>query len=192
MVHCSDGWDRTAQLTSLTQILLDPYYRTFVGFRALIEKEWLCFGHKFEDRNGRGVMKGSTGDDERSPIFLLYLDCLWQVMQQFPSEFEYNGEFLVALMDQVHAGRSGTFLYNSKSERKKKNLSELSLSVWDVLVELAGGEDLKPFVNRQWKGEGSAEPLVVNLNCKNIKLWEQYWSRFDTSLMQFVKWTNNL
>ena len=28
LVHCSDGWDRTPQLTALSQLLLDPYYRT--------------------------------------------------------------------------------------------------------------------------------------------------------------------
>ncbi|VDK78096.1 unnamed protein product [Dibothriocephalus latus] len=28
MVHCTDGWDRTPQLTSLAKILLDPFYRT--------------------------------------------------------------------------------------------------------------------------------------------------------------------
>ena len=28
MVHCSDGWDRTAQLVSLAEIIMDPYYRT--------------------------------------------------------------------------------------------------------------------------------------------------------------------
>lgn len=28
LVHCSDGWDRTPQIVSLAQILLDPYYRT--------------------------------------------------------------------------------------------------------------------------------------------------------------------
>jgi protein tyrosine phosphatase len=28
LVHCSDGWDRTSQLTALAQLLLDPYYRT--------------------------------------------------------------------------------------------------------------------------------------------------------------------
>jgi len=38
LVHCSDGWDRTAQLTSLAQLLLDPYYRTIKGFQVLIEK----------------------------------------------------------------------------------------------------------------------------------------------------------
>jgi protein tyrosine phosphatase len=28
VVHCSDGWDRTSQIVSLAQIMLDPYYRT--------------------------------------------------------------------------------------------------------------------------------------------------------------------
>ena len=28
LVHCSDGWDRTAQITSLAELMLDPYYRT--------------------------------------------------------------------------------------------------------------------------------------------------------------------
>jgi myotubularin-related protein 1/2 len=47
LVHCSDGWDRTAQLTSLAMIMLDPYYRTVVGLAVLVEKEWCAFGHKF-------------------------------------------------------------------------------------------------------------------------------------------------
>jgi protein tyrosine phosphatase len=28
IVHCSDGWDRTSQLCSLSQLIMDPYYRT--------------------------------------------------------------------------------------------------------------------------------------------------------------------
>lgn len=40
IVHCSDGWDRTSQLSSLTQLLLDPYYRTIEGFIVLVEKDW--------------------------------------------------------------------------------------------------------------------------------------------------------
>ena len=28
LVHCSDGWDRTAQLVSLAQLMLEPYFRT--------------------------------------------------------------------------------------------------------------------------------------------------------------------
>lgn len=44
LVHCSDGWDRTSQLTSLAQLLLDPYYRTIQGFCRLVAKEWCSFG----------------------------------------------------------------------------------------------------------------------------------------------------
>lgn len=50
LVHCSDGWDRTAQMCSLTQIFLDPYARTLEGFEVVIEKEWVAFGHCFESR----------------------------------------------------------------------------------------------------------------------------------------------
>ncbi|KAG7223264.1 hypothetical protein INR49_015620 [Caranx melampygus] len=48
VVHCSDGWDRTAQLTSLAMLMLDGYYRTIRGFEVLLEKEWLSFGHRFQ------------------------------------------------------------------------------------------------------------------------------------------------
>ena len=50
LVHCSDGWDRTAEMSSLTQIVLDPYFRTLEGFEVVIEKEWISFGHSFETR----------------------------------------------------------------------------------------------------------------------------------------------
>ncbi|KZP21226.1 phosphatases II [Athelia psychrophila] len=52
LIHCSDGWDRTSQLSSLSQLCLDPYYRTVRGFQVLVEKDWLGFGHKFLDRCG--------------------------------------------------------------------------------------------------------------------------------------------
>lgn len=38
LVHCSDGWDRTSQLTALAQLQLDPYFRTLRGFAVLVEK----------------------------------------------------------------------------------------------------------------------------------------------------------
>jgi hypothetical protein len=68
--------DRTAQLSALAQVLLDPYYRTIEGFLALLKKEWCAFGHKFEDRLGRGAPK------EASPVCLQFLDAVWQV--RFP------------------------------------------------------------------------------------------------------------
>jgi len=52
LIHCSDGWDRTSQLSALSQLLLDPYYRTIEGFIVLVEKDWLAFGHMFQHRSG--------------------------------------------------------------------------------------------------------------------------------------------
>lgn len=52
LIHCSDGWDRTSQLSALAQICLDPYFRTLEGFIVLVEKDWLSFGHQFRYRTG--------------------------------------------------------------------------------------------------------------------------------------------
>ncbi|XVE99136.1 hypothetical protein REPUB_Repub03eG0171100 [Reevesia pubescens] len=77
LVHCSDGWDRTSQLVSLANLMLDPYYRTFTGFQALVEKDWLAFGHPFSDRVGMPSISGtsleltrqsSTGSFSSSPM----------------------------------------------------------------------------------------------------------------------------
>ncbi|CAM9748360.1 unnamed protein product, partial [Phaeothamnion confervicola] len=52
LVHCSDGWDRTAQICGVAEVLLDPFYRTTRGFVVLVEKEWISFGHRFQTRCG--------------------------------------------------------------------------------------------------------------------------------------------
>ena len=97
LVHCSDGWDRTSQLTSLAQILLDPYFRTIEGFEVLIEKEWCSFGHKFASRTGQNGFEGSSEnylDKDRSPIFVQFLDCVWQIMSKVPAAFEFSKLFM--------------------------------------------------------------------------------------------------
>lgn len=81
LVHCSDGWDRTAQLSSLVQILLDPFARTIDGFCIVIQKDWLSFGHQFQKRVGHGHPEHD--DTQRSPVFIQFLDATWQLLNQY-------------------------------------------------------------------------------------------------------------
>ena len=50
LIHCSDGWDRTPQISALAQMMIDPFYRTIRGFQVVVEKEWCALGHKFSLR----------------------------------------------------------------------------------------------------------------------------------------------
>ncbi|XP_054400629.1 myotubularin-related protein 8 isoform X2 [Pongo pygmaeus] len=114
LVHCSDGWDRTAQVCSVASILLDPFYRTFKGLMILIEKEWISMGHKFSQRCGH-----LDGDSkEVSPIFTQFLDCIWQLMEQFPCAFEFNENFLLEIHDHVFSCQFGNFLGNCQKDRE--------------------------------------------------------------------------
>ncbi|XP_073884959.1 phosphatidylinositol-3,5-bisphosphate 3-phosphatase MTMR8 isoform X13 [Macaca fascicularis] len=161
LVHCSDGWDRTAQVCSVASILLDPFYRTFKGLMILIEKEWISMGHKFSQRCGH-----LDGDSkEVSPIFTQFLDCIWQLMEQFPCAFEFNENFLLEIHDHVFSCQFGNFLGNCQKDREDLRVYEKTHSVWPFLVQR------KPdFRNPLYKGftmYGVLNPSTVPYNIKN-------------------------
>lgn len=137
-MHCSDGWDRTAQITSLTQLLLDPRCRTRRGFCQLVAKDWLAFGHKFADRFG--FARSEPGSDrETSPIFTQFLDCCWQLILRQPAHFEFNETFLLAMHRSVTGQQHGTFCCNCERERENLRLSQSTTSAWPALLALKDG-----------------------------------------------------
>ena len=46
--------------------------------------------------------------NERSPIFLQWLDCVWQCLKQNPRAFEFNEDFLLLVSDHLRSGWFGT------------------------------------------------------------------------------------
>ncbi|XP_029096016.1 myotubularin-related protein 8 [Monodon monoceros] len=173
LVHCFDGWDHTAQVCSVASIFLDPFYRTFKGLMILIEKEWISMGHKFSQRCGH--LDGDV--KEVSPIFTQFLDCIWQLMEQFPCAFEFNENFLLEIHDHVFSCQFRNFLGNCQKDREDLRIYEKTHSVWPFLVQR------KPdFRNPLYIGftvYGVLNPSTVPYN---IQFWCGMYNHFDKGL----------
>ena len=62
LIQCHNGKDASCVLSSLAQIISDPYYRTFQGFQTLIFKEWIFMQHNFIKKSSLLIM--GVGDAE--------------------------------------------------------------------------------------------------------------------------------
>uniref|UniRef100_A0A3B3WC87 Phosphatidylinositol-3,5-bisphosphate 3-phosphatase MTMR2 n=1 Tax=Poecilia mexicana TaxID=48701 RepID=A0A3B3WC87_9TELE len=171
VVHCSDGWDRTAQLTSLSLLMLDGYYRTIRGFEVLLEKEWLSFGHRFQQRIGHGDKNHSDAD--RSPVFIQFIDCVWQLTRQFPAAFEFNEYFLVTILDHLYSCLFGTFLCNSEQQRLKEEIPKRTVSVWSYI-----NSQLEEFTNPMYLNY-SNQVLFPVVSLRHLELWSGYYIRWN-------------
>ncbi|XP_075870610.1 myotubularin-related protein 7b isoform X3 [Nelusetta ayraudi] len=174
LVHCSDGWDRTAQACSVASILLDPFYRTIRGLMLLIERDWVSFGHKFSHRYAH-----LDGDPkEVSPVIDQFLECVWQLSEQFPCAFEFNERFLIAIHNHVYSCQFGTFLGNCQRERRDMRLRERSHSVWPQLWK-----DRAEFINPLYKAELSQTQGVLRPNTTPycFKMWKGLYNHAEKS-----------
>ena len=171
LIHCSDGWDRTPQLVATSQILLDPYYRTFMGFAVLVEKDWLSFGHQFAKRSGM-IPKKNDGENERSPIFLQFLDCIYQLVYQFPNEFEFNSDYLLFIAKNYNVNLFGTFMFNNEEERVKNKAKETTPSVWTYLLN-----NKEQYTNPSYDSKNTRKIIYPNYAYYSYKLWTAYYMR---------------
>lgn len=212
LVHCSDGWDRTAQLVSIAELCLDPFYRTYRGFQILIEKEWVAFGHKFADRCGHisnekyfinlantgGSAAANTIKDmqnklyksgfhqrETSPVFHQFLDCVFQLIKQYPARFEFNEKMLSELHYHVYSCQFGTFLFNNEYERTQNQPQSKTCSIWDHFNsnrDKFANSDYDPQLDKDISHDGG----VLLPDPKSVQYWASLFGRSDEEVNEAI------
>lgn len=67
----NDGVDISFVISSLVQLICDPYYRTMEGFKALFYKEWLMPMYSFAKKSSL-ILYG--GDDQMKNVLPVKFD----------------------------------------------------------------------------------------------------------------------
>ena len=126
------GTDLSLVISSLAQIILNPDTRTLHGLQALIEREWILGGHPFWTRHA----PARAGHEGQAPVFLLFLDCVMQVYNQFPCSFQFTEKLLISLADHSLASSFGTFLCDGEREREEAGVRQETVSLWSFINQI--------------------------------------------------------
>lgn len=176
-----DGRNFSIMTTSLVQILLDPFYRTLIGFQALIQKDWVMKGYPFSKRLGHTsqqsrVKESKTSSLKRkefgekdiyydgdSPVFLLFLECVHQLLRQYPLKFEYTEQFLILLIDSSYSSLFSSFLFDSYSDGQELSEETQLVSAWDfIATNIPQSKYVSVFTNASYKMDQTNVELLLN------------------------------
>ena len=102
--------------------------------------------------------------EQFSPVFLQYVDCVHQLCEQFPSAFEFNSLYLAELLHHLTSCLHGTLLGNC--ERQRADLPP-TLPLWPALSE-------PRFVNQSY-APGAHTTLHIDPGA--VRPWTAYYCR---------------
>lgn len=137
-----------------------------------------------------GPKKGSN-IKETSPVFHQFLDCMWQIMRQFPERFEYDSRYLVELHQVIHECKYGTFLMDCERERFKPQdhdgralpaLSTRTISAWTYLLRpdvknKHRNPNYKPELDDRDPKRKNTDMGVLIADSRDVRYFEQLFQR---------------
>lgn len=158
-------------LSSISQLLIDGYYRTLIGIQVLIEKDWCYYGYEFASK----ISHGSSPEDyeDRSIAFELFLECIWILLNQFPLHFEFNEYFLETIAESLYSCLYGTFLGNCEKDRKI--LKEKTISLWTEINSNADN-----YRNAFYDSDTYDLLLIPRLDQSSIKVWTTFHFKYES------------
>ncbi|XP_058823596.1 myotubularin-related protein 9 [Topomyia yanbarensis] len=174
VVHGGKGLDTPLIVTSVAQIILNPDCRTIKGLQALIEREWLQAGYPFSTRHKHSCYTPSAQRHKTSSAtFVLFLDCVFQLYNQFPCSFEFDSRYLIMLFEHSYCSQYGTFLGDSERERFELKVRERTTSLWSHINR---PEVIDTLLNPMYVPNAAVIwPSVAPLS---IILWSEMYTRW--------------
>ncbi|KAG2464028.1 MTMR1 protein, partial [Polypterus senegalus] len=117
-------------------------------------------------------------DADRSPIFLQFIDCVWQMTKQFPTAFEFNEHFLITIVDHLYSCRFGTFLFNCESVRDTQEVKLKTPSLWSLI-----NSNIEKYTNPFYTKD-SSRVLYPVASMRHLDLWVNYYIRWNPRIRQ--------
>lgn len=181
LIQSDEGRERAILISSLTQIMLDGYFRTIKGFVVLIEKEWIQLGYPFSKRNVDNWIEGPKDiyvSTDFNPLFILFLDCVHQLVMQFPAFFEFKLLLLEEIAFHSYSCRFFNFLKDCEKERSNEGLLQYE-SLWDTIA-ITRINYLNPLYSPECI---SSQLISANYGIFKLILWESHYFKYSKDNM---------
>lgn len=106
------------------------------------------------------------------PYFIQFIDCIFQLKQQFPTVFEFNENFLLSILDHLYNRQFGTFLFKNGKERNDNQIQIKTISLWTFI-----NDKINDYKNPFFKEEN----IIIYPICKisEIVFWKNYYLKWQ-------------
>jgi Myotubularin-like phosphatase domain len=151
--------------------------------RSLIHKDWVYYGHNFMKSCNLNNDVPSLAEQNYAPLFVLFLDCVFQLVRQNELSFEFTEGYLVYLA--YHCFTSKYFelthlnpLYYLNASQPAKGGSAGSPAS-EELASIFSSFDPSHYANKFY------HPLAVRkltYHPSDICLWRSYFGRYTPDL----------
>ena len=140
--------------------------------------------HATQRRCGHGE---SADDEDTAPIFIQFLDCVWQMLQQYPTSFGFTSRLLEILGDEAYVGRDLNLACNCEKTRGLlgvraalgiTDFPRALVSVWSFIAP-----HVEHVRNPNFAPDGPKHAVLrPRTHLDDLELWSSYYLRWLPTL----------